>query len=262
MVRNKKLNLRDLGSIVTKDGKRIKTGLILRSAKLSKLDDIDRTVLESHYGVSKVIDFRAPGEKIKKPDIIPRGARYIPLPFFNEENMAVTGGMGSDVFSAIRKAESKEELYNYIPDLTTVYPIVVTDDYALSQLSKAVKLIINNRDGAVLFHCTAGKDRTGIVSAIILKLLNADDEDILADYLKTNEVSEINAKKYSKLAKVFLRSQKIADKTYEVFLAKEEYLRAAYDAMIEKFGSFEKFIEAGLGITPDEAESFREYILE
>ncbi len=262
MIYNKKLNFRDLGSTETLDGKRIKPGLILRSAKLSKLDDRDRAELENFYKVSKVLDFRAAAEKINRPDIIPSGARYIPLPFFNEANMAVTGGMGSDVFSAIRKAENKEELYNYIPDLTTVYPIVVTDDYALSQLSKAIKLIINNRKGAVLFHCTAGKDRTGIVSAVILKLLNVSNDDILKDYLLTNEVSAVNAKKYSRLASIFMGSRKIAKKTYDVFLAKEEYLKSAYDAMIGKFGSFDDFVSTGLGITREEIDSFREYILE
>lgn len=262
MINNKKLNFRDLGSTVNLEGKKIRPGLILRSAKLNKLDEHDRSLLENYYKVSKVIDFRAPQEKIKKPDIIPSGARYIPLPFFNEANMAVTGGMGSDVLSAIRKAESKEELYNYIPDLTNVYPIVVTDSYALSQLSIAVKLIINNRNGAVLFHCTAGKDRTGIVSAIILKILNVGNEYILSDYLKTNEVSLINAKKYSRLARIFMRSNKIAEKTYEVFLAKEEYLKSAYDAMTDKFGSFENFVENGLNISREETEDFKNYILE
>lgn len=262
MINDKKLNFRDIGGVKTSDGKTVKSGLILRSAKLSKLDEHDRSVLEDYYKVSKVIDFRAAAEKIKKPDIIPSGARYIPLPFFNEANMAVTGGMGSDVFAAIRKAESKEDLYNYIPDLTTVYPIVVTDEYALSQLSKAIRLIINNRKGAVLFHCTAGKDRTGIVSAVILKLLNTGTDDILKDYLLTNEVSAVNAEKYSKLARVFMRSRKIAEKTYEVFLAKEEYLKSAYDAMIDKFGSFDAFVESGLGISGAEIKSFRDYILE
>ncbi|MBR4451721.1 MAG: tyrosine-protein phosphatase [Clostridia bacterium] len=262
MITDKKLNFRDIGCVKTLDGKTVKSGLILRSAKLSRLNEHDRAILEDYYKVSKVIDFRAAAEKIKKQDIIPDGARYIPIPFFNEANMAVTGGMGSDVFAAIKKAESKEELYNYIPDLKTVYPIVVTDDFALSQLSKAIKLIINNRKGAVLFHCTAGKDRTGIVSAIILKLLNVGTDEILRDYLLTNEVSAKNAEKYSKLARVFMRNSKIADKTYEVFLAKEEYIKSAYDAMAEKFGSFDNFVENGLGITREEIESFREYILE
>ena len=261
-IKNKKLNFRDLGGIKVSGGKSVRHNLILRSAKLSKLGSADKLTLEKYYKVKKVIDFRAEEEKKGKTDIIPDGAEYIHIPFFNEANMAMTGGMGSDVLSAIKKSDSKEELYSYIPELTNVYPIVVTDDYALSQLSKTVKIIMNNREGSVLFHCTAGKDRTGITAALILKMLGASDEDILEDYLKTNEISAKNGKKYARLAKVFLRSKKIADKTYRVFLADKSYLKSAYDAMLDKFGSFDVFLSEGLGITDDEITDFKNYILE
>ncbi len=261
-IKNKKLNFRDIGGKTTADGRKVREGLLLRSAKLNKLSRHDKSVLETRYRVSKVIDFRSDAEREGRSDILPAGAKYYHIPYFNEATLAITGGMGSDVFEAVKKSESKDELYNYIPELTDVYPIVVTDDYAISQLSEALKLIMGNRDGAVLFHCTAGKDRTGITAAILLKILGVSDGQIMDDYTRTNEVSRKNARKYSLLAGIFLASKKIARKTYEVFLADEKYLNSAFDALNEKYGSFDNFVRDALIITDEEIADFKEYILE
>jgi protein-tyrosine phosphatase len=261
-IKNKKLNFRDLGGMRTKDGRTIRKGLILRSAKLNKLSAHDKAVLEKKYKVNTVIDLRSDAEREGRADILPDGAEYYHIPYFNESTLAVTGGMGSDVLEAVKKAESKDELYNYIPELTDVYPIVVTDEYAVSQLSQALKIIMSNRDGAVLFHCTAGKDRTGITSAVLMKILGICDEQIMQDYTETNKVSRKNARKYSLIACIFLASKKIAKKTYEVFLADEKYLDSAFDALTVKYGSFENFVRDALKISDEEIAEFKDYILE
>ena len=261
-IKNKKLNFRDLGGLETEDGKKVRKGLLLRSAKLNKLSPHDRSVLESKYRVAAVIDFRSDDERAGRADILPTGAKYYHIPIFSETTLAVTGGMGSDVFEAVKKAESKDELYNYIPELTDVYPITVTDDYSVARLSETLRIIMSNREGAVLFHCTAGKDRTGVTSAILLKMLGVKDEQIMQDYTATNTVSKKNARKYSLLAGIFLASKKIARKTYEVFLADEKYLNSAFDALNEKYGSFENFVKDGLKITDEEIADFKNYMLE
>lgn len=259
---NKKLNLRDLGGIKAAGGCAVKSGILLRSAKLDKINSRDLKELSENYRVRIVIDLRSELEKEGKEDKIPTGAEYIFSPVFSENTLAMTSGMGSDVMTALKKSKSMAELLNYVPDLIEVYPLAITDEYSVSKLSEIIKTIINNRDGAVLFHCTAGKDRTGIISAILLKMLGASYDDILTDYLKTNEVSGKNASKYSRLARIFLRNRELADKVYNVFMADKKYLDSAFAAIDEKFGSFDNFISEGLKLTPAETEDFRNYALE
>lgn len=256
-----KTNFRDLGGIKTADGKFIKPNILLRSAHLSNINKKDIELLKEKYNLKKVVDLRSAAEKEKHPNIILDDVEYIDIPYFNEETMALTSGMGSDVLSAIKKAQSREELLGYIPDLTKVYPLIITNEYSLTQLSECIRLIINNREGAVLFHCTAGKDRTGVTAAIILSILGVRYPDILVDYMKTNRVSMKNADKYSKMASLVFRDKRLAEKTKTVFSADKAFLDSVFDAINEKFGSFEKFVSDGLKISDDEIISFKNYAL-
>ncbi len=258
---DKKLNFRDLGGVKNLEGKTVKKNIIFRSAHLSNLKDSDLEFLSRKLKLKFVIDLRSNIEKKDRENKIPDGAEYLEIPYFDETAMGITSGMGSDVKSALKQANSRNELLEFIPDLITVYPLIVTDEHSISQFSKVIKLIINNRDGSVLFHCTAGKDRTGVTTAIIYKILNVDYSVILDDYLKTNIVSQKNAKKYSILARIFLRDKRLQKKVYDVFMADEKYLKAALDAIDSTWGSFDNFIFSKLNISQDEITSFREYAL-
>lgn len=256
-----KRNARDFSSLTTADGKKIKPGRIIRSAQLSDLSKKEILVLKNDYNLKMIIDLRSDSEIEKKPETIIDGVEYYHIPYFNESTLGVTSGMGSDVLSAIKNAESREDLYNFIPDLYTVYSLLGKDDFSCKQISKCIKKIMSNREGAVLFHCTAGKDRTGVTSAIILKLLGVDDRGIFDDYEYTNLVSSKNARKYSKLARYFFRDKKLADKVYNVYLAKPEYLRTFLDSIEQKYGSFDYYVKEVLCISDEETEQFRNNIL-
>ena len=254
-------NARDFGGMVTADGKKIRPGVIIRCASLYKLDKKDIAKLSEEYKVSKIFDLRSPHEKEKKPDAVIPGAQNIENPYFDADTLAMTSGMGSDVRSAIKRAENRQELIDGVPDLATVYPIMVTSDYAVSQMSKCIKIIFSNREGSVIFHCTAGKDRTGMTAAVILKLLGVSDEDILEDYMFTNNTFEKTSSFYSRLIRVFMRDKILAEKVRKVFLCDEQYIDAFFNAADERFGSFENFVSEGLGITQTEVEDFKNYIL-
>ncbi len=254
-------NARDFSDLVTIDGKRIKPRAVIRSASLYKLSKSDMKTLLSRYNLKKVIDLRSPPEKEKKPEAIIDGVEFVEIPYFNEDTLALTSGMGSDVRSAMKRAENTEELIDIVPDLATVYPLMVSSDFSVSQLSKALKIIMNNREGSVIFHCTAGKDRTGITSAILLKLLGVSDEYVMEDYLYTNKSFTKKAKFLSFLCRIFMRSKVLADKVFKVFLADKVYFNAFFDEVNKRFGSFEAFVSDGLCLSENEIESFKEYML-
>lgn len=254
-------NIRDLGGIVNSDGKIIKDKLFIRSDHLSRLSQHDSDILVSEYNLKKIIDLRSDNEKVNRQDVIIKNIEYFNIPIFEQSTMGVTGGMGADVFSAVKQSKSKKELLDYIPDLNVIYPMMIKSEYSVKKLSEAIHIITDNRDGSVLFHCTAGKDRTGVIAALILEMLNVPRETIFEDYIETNIASMKNAKKYSKMAYIFMQSKDIADKTKKAFSADPSYLNSFYNAIYERYGSIKSFIYDGLEYSDLELCEFREYSL-
>ena len=109
----------------------------------------------------------------------------------------------------------------------------------------------------VIFHCNVGKDRTGIAAALILLMLGANEEEIIKDYLKTQNIEKFIAKSISKDINFLLRGV-ITRCIKPVFLADESYIRASLDEIKKRYISAEKFFEAEYQITPDEIKRLRE----
>ncbi len=202
-------NMRDLGGIQAAGGRRIRTGMLVRSAQLAAAEASD---LE---GVSAIIDLRTPGERKEAPDQT-CGREYLPLPVFDD----VTAGISHENGSMDRG----------IPDFATLYGRLMlecTDSF------RRILLAIMQHDyntGAILWHCTEGKDRCGMTTALILEALGTDRSLIMVDYLKTNLV---NMPKATAIRKQLLTTHgpEFADSVYQAYIADEKYIRAAWDAM-------------------------------
>ena len=164
-------------------------GLYLRSGKLSILSRKECRSLCKEYNIKCVIDLRTPLEALEFPDPLPEEVEYVQLPLLKEGTVGITHETGSDPMTIIRNLRKQpEKLLEMVPDFSLLYRQVVTDAYSRSQLDKVVaKLRRNAEEGkCTLFHCTAGKDRTGIVSMALLKSYGVADSDIVNDYLRTN----------------------------------------------------------------------------
>ena len=228
-------NKRDLGGLKTKDGKTIRTGMLVRSANLSQAEEND---LE---GISTIIDLRSIGERNEVPDQT-CGREYLPLPIFNEINEGISH-------------EEEAEQRAVIPEMDVLYGMLMR---RYSDSFRRVLLTIMQRDysgGAVLWHCSEGKDRCGMTTALILEALGVDRETILEDYLKTNLV---NIPKAVKIREQLLATQgrEMAEGAYRAYIADEKYIRAAWNEM----GS--DYIRERLGIPDEVLESFRKTVLE
>ena len=182
----RELNLRDIGEI---SGGIVPKGLFLRSGKLSILSKEEATGLCIKYGIKCVIDLRTPVESAEFPDPLPDGVEYLQIPLLKDAAVGITHETGSDPMTIIKNLRKQpEKLKAMIPDFTALYTDIVTDEYSRAQLDKVVlKLRENAAKGiCTLFHCTAGKDRTGIVSMALLKSYGVGDNEIVKDYLRTN----------------------------------------------------------------------------
>ena len=182
------LNLRDLGGIPCAGGV-IPHGMFLRSGKLSILTKEECLEFCRKHHIGCVIDLRTPVESAEFQDPLPENVKYMQIPLLKDSAVGITHETGSDPMTIIRNLRKHpEKLKDMVPDFEALYLDVVTDDYCRAQLDKVVSVLRENEANGIctLFHCTAGKDRTGIVSMALLKSYGVSDKDIIRDYMRTN----------------------------------------------------------------------------
>lgn len=244
-------NIRDFGGIVNREGRRIKKKRFLRSGALEGLTKRDRQILTEEYRLGEVIDLRTDEEVKGRPDVKIEGVTNYHLSLLNIR------------LPGISHEKDDEETYKLIPDMRDLYRRIVGDSYAIAQLKEVFSHILNAPDEqSILWHCTEGKDRCGITSAIFLYLLDVDMKTIYEDYLFTNQVALKKASRFYWLIRIFKRNRQLADKARAAFLADQSYLEAALDEITQKFGSLDDYLEHQLGITPQMREKFKDNVLE
>ena len=224
------LNLRDLGRRGTKDGGAVPERLFLRSGKLSMLSPEDCARLCRKHHIDCVIDLRTPIEAQEFPDPLPDGVEYLQIPLLKDATVGVSHETGSDPMTIIRNLRKHpEKLMEMMPDFKKLYREIVTDEYGRSQLDKAVeKLRRNASEGkCTLFHCTAGKDRTGIVSMALLKSYGVSDKDIIDDYMRTNRNALWPTLKKCVGIALLTRNWWLVKTAYKSFMADSELIKIA-----------------------------------
>lgn len=186
MSKKRELNLRDLGGMGCG---LVPYGLFLRSGKLSILTPDECAELCRKYSIKCVIDLRTPIESAEFQDPLPEGVEYLQIPLLKDAAVGITHETGSDPMTIIRNLRKHpEKLKEMIPDFKQLYTDIVNDEYSRSQLDKVVETLRKNAEEGIctLYHCTAGKDRTGIVSMALLKSYGVSNEEIAKDYMRTN----------------------------------------------------------------------------
>ena len=127
-----------------------------------------------------------------------------------------------------------------------VYDAFVRDPLARAAYRDLLTALATD-DVPQLFHCTAGKDRTGWAAALLLEIAGVDRDTIMADYLLTNDVSSATRDKYLALIAEHLGPEKVA--VYEpTMIVEASYLQTAYDAVAELYGSIDGYLRDGLGL--------------
>lgn len=240
-------NIRDLGGLKTENGE-VKEKAFLRGSHLHNITDKDAKKLVEEYDLSAILDLRSSREVIEKNDVSIDDVRYKHFPVFGGAVKGITHESSTD------NAQSSDKS----PSLSRLYKRMVGES-CMDNMKRIFTYILNRKssDGALLIHCSEGKDRTGVVTMILLSLLGVPFESVMEDYLFTNTINEKKAKKFYFLARLANRDKEYADELHDIYLAKEEYLQAAYDAVLESWGSVENYVNKGLGIDMEVIESFR-----
>ena len=241
---------RDLGGIKNKEGKTIKPNMIVRGKSLYKIKEKDIRKLKI-YNLSKVIDLRTAVEIDEKPNVVIDKTKYIHIPIFKEKTAGITH----------EKEESKLKMLMKMVSIENLYKLMVTDKYSIEQLKNIIHEIINSDTYPVLFHCTAGKDRTGVVAMLILNILDVDEETIMSNYLEINKKHKPKANLFYVLINILMWNKKLAKKARSYYMVHESYLETAIAAIKETYGTMENYIKEALGVTDEMKQAFKDKVL-
>jgi len=241
-------NTRELGGYKTTDGKSVKWGMLYRSDKLSDISDTDQAYLQD-LGIKKIIDFRSKEEKEEDPDIIPKGIDYIEMP------ISVDGAMRSKI-EAVLKGETNKDVKSFLIDANKEFVSNYNDVY-----EDFLRNLIDD-DGPALFHCTAGKDRAGFAAAITLIALGVSKEDVIDDYMKTNQFTKERIEEIIGQIELMTLYQTDAEILRPLLGVEREYIETAFQTAEEKYGSLESFIRDGLNISDEDIQKLRNKFIE
>ena len=239
-------NARQLGGYRIGD-KRVKEGLLLRSARLSGLSEEDSIRLAKKYRLQRIYDFRGQEEALAAPDIIPGDATYLPLSLSfnkgetkdsvkirkenelvlmlleNAEHPAIQA-MCENIYDMIFFDESSQEVYRrFFADLITLQP----------------------EDGAVLWHCTQGKDRAGCASAMLLAALGAGHDLIMTDFTLSKEYYDPH------VARIETKSEAQRTAINTLIGANPAIFEKSLKKIDARYGSLRNYLTECIGVTPE-----------
>lgn len=255
----RELNLRDLGGYPAADGRTIKHGLLFRSAALGEATPEELEGIRK-LGLKHVLDLRCADEAEELPDPEIPGAHQLRLSGAidaddNEVNLS-PGSIYKLLVNPRRKDPDPEE--SIVAAIEEIYTSLAFDNPTYRHLMRQLE------DGVapVLFHCTAGKDRTGIGAMVILMALGVDEDTIVRDFVLTNEyrASIIEAKlaKHRILAKVDVIELAIRASEGVV----ESFGRRVLSEIKQEYGTIATYLEREFGLAGERLEALREKYLE
>jgi protein-tyrosine phosphatase len=249
------LNFRDLGGLQTADGRVVRSGLIYRSGELNSLTDADLKVLAS-LKIGYIFDLRTDAERAAAPTnwIVDKPAIVnISVGFDAKEDpgasmkLLFSEGFGAAQATAAMQSATAKIAVDGAPEIGRI----------LRSLGRG--------EEPAIIHCTAGKDRTGVVSAILLKLLGVPMDAVYSDYLRSNLAAPAQLMRLrdargksgmpSGLAAMPMESVKI------LMGVDSTFLDAAFHAIDAKYGSFQNYVQEGLKLTPADVEALRAHLL-
>jgi protein-tyrosine phosphatase len=234
-------NFRDLGGYLAADGRKVRRGAVFRSAHLGTLTNADRAAL-SRLQVRTVVDLRGIDEAAETPHLLDgTGARIVGAP--------IEPGVGEKIRGAVEDGSANPfVMMKFLTDHYRDYPRRCAPGFRT--------LFGTLSDGThrpLVFHCTAGKDRTGFASALLLTLLGVPWEAVMDDYLRTNDLWLGHIGRYPDLD---------IDTRAAIIEARTPYLEAAFDVVRSDFGSPEAFADEALGLDATLRERLKTELLE
>lgn len=245
-------NFRDFGGYATACGRGLKRGVLYRSGHHARASEADLERM-AELGITVLVDLRRTHERTREPSRRPSS--------FAAQILENDLGDTQDAWLHELKNRAADAEW-FRQDSLTFYRRAPFED-AYLDLFRRYFHALAAADGAVLVHCAAGKDRTGMLCALTHHIAGVHHDDMIADYLLTNDEVRIE-RRIPWLSKIIheFTGHAPADAVVRTALSVEPaYLDAAFDEMRARFGSLDGYLEQGLGIGEGEREAIRAKIL-
>ncbi len=256
-------NARQLGGYVCADGRKIKQNMLIRSGGLAWLDDADAKTLSEKYNVKYIVDFRTESELEANPDKKIDGAKSFNFSVFGED---LYGEKTKSKLGYYESLNGEDEDMALAKDrvITERYERILLSEYAQKAYAGFFDVLLDAKEGeAVLWHCSKGKDRAGIASALLLYALGADGNMADRDFEITNEAYKEDIDKAVAAAK---KNGLNESDTTEYICASagvdKKYLELAVKTAEKKYGSLHNYFNSQLGLSDAEIEELRDKFLE
>ncbi len=255
-------NCRQLGGYITLDGKTVKSNVLFRSGKLSKLEEDG---LEAFYkmNITDIIDLRIPEEVSHRPDPkLDKAKTHV----INLADTASTFYMYS-----VLGVKTNSGNYKEILDTIAKTPMnlgemyvegIIDSDYGRKALKEIFSVFVHHKDGAILWHCTGGKDRTGIVAALLLSALNVDRETVLNDYELTNEFVKGQRIGMKIVSLLYSDDEKEEERVATIAGVKRDFMQNALNHIDKKYGGPINFLKNQVGLSEEDILTLRTKYLE
>lgn len=242
------MNFRDLGGYLTGGGRRVRWGLLYRSDAFGSTTERDRDYLVA-LGVQAVHDFRHSSERERNPNLLPDGMAF--------HSWAI-GGDAAEVFDLVEFMRERGAAQFGIDGTVQIYTTM------LEEHAPAFGALFTHLadDGALpaVFHCTAGKDRTGLAAALLLSVLGVADDIVLDDYELTTTYR--SAHRIAQLAPRLEAAGIDVEEVRPFLSAPREVLVRALAHLRERYGSIEGYLTGPAGVRPSVLDLLRDRLLD
>lgn len=254
-------NLRELGGYVLPSSRKVRHGLLLRGGDLSKATDEDLAVLTGKYRMALDFDFRTEGEISRHPDRVPDGVKFYHLPAIDPQTeKTTTQTLPSEAYRNLPAYLVANASNPFVQNLARhLYSDMVLNEYTQLQYAAFFQTILGySGDGSIFWHCSQGKDRTGLGAAFFLSALGADRELVLSDYSLSMDYyqSDVDAVMRE------VHTPEEAEVVLTFIGVNRKYFIEALDLINLHFGSMDAYLRGPLCLTDGDISTLRDRFLE
>lgn len=244
-------NFRDMGGLETPYGK-IKEGKLYRTSTLVAKTEADKHFIEG-LDLDCILDYRITEEAKENPDYVPEGVEYLHVPILREDGALV--GLTD---------KAKLKFLRATPEMSKALIEGISGTYKEMPFSLGYKELFKRMDEGktIAFHCTAGKDRTGISAMLIELAFDRNLEDIKHEYMLSNEMRLATNLRIKRIMKLALAPKHAIDACWYALTNHVENLETSLALILEKYGTFKNYLKEHYGVTEERIAKWKEYYIE
>lgn len=231
-------NFRDLGGYPTDDGRQVKWGVLYRAGTFAHASRADQSDL-GKLKLTRLIDFRSAAEKTEEPNQLPDPVTFevIEIPTLDDGNQAMVG----EIMARIESGDFE----GFDPNQKMLDANRQFASEFTPQFRQFIHTVLEAGGAPIVWHCSAGKDRTGFAAAILLRVLGVPRDAVMRDYMASKQHA-LQARKSQLMLLRLFKGEEAADKLAVMMGVEEAWLEAAFDEIDSHWGSFDNYVTMGL----------------